>query len=147
MKSRILQSEIWLNHPIGKVFPFFADAANLERLTLPLLRFHILTPTPIEMKVGARIAYRLRVHGIPIQWESEVTAWAPPFRFVDEQRHGPYRLWIHEHTFIVQDGGTLVGDHVEYQVPGGSLVDRFLVAPDLRKIFAYRRKVLSGVFP
>lgn len=146
MKNSTLESEIWLPHPIEAVFPFFADAGNLERLTPQTLHFQILTPAPIEMKLGARIAYRLRVHGIPVHWESEMTAWEPPCRFVDEQRRGPYRLWIHEHTFAPRDGGTQVTDHVQYQVPGGALVDRFLVRPDLRKIFVYRRKVLLEMF-
>ena len=44
-----------------------------------------------------------------------------PFRFVDVQTRGPYRVWIHEHTFESRDGGTLVHDVVQYAVPGGRL--------------------------
>lgn len=64
---------------------------NLAILTPPWLRFSILTPGPIQMKQGALIDYRLRPRGIPIRWQSEITAWEPPHRFVDEQRRGPYR--------------------------------------------------------
>jgi len=81
-----------------------------------------------------------------MRWGSEVTAWDPPRRFVDEQRRGPYRFWIHEHRFAARDGGTDVFDHVEYGVPGGVVVNSLLVAPDLRKVFEYRRKRLLERF-
>ena len=99
------------------------------------------------MTPGARIRYRLRIHGIPISWESEITVWEPPHRFVDEQLSGPYRLWKHEHRFVERDGGTEVTDHVDYAVWGGSLVNSLFVAPDVRKIFAYRTSVLTDLFP
>ena len=96
---------------------------------------------------SALIDYRLRLRGLPIRWRSEITTWQPPHRFVDEQRRGPYRMWIHEHTFTERDGGTLVGDHVRYAVPGGWLADRLLVRRDLETIFAYRQEKLTEIFP
>jgi ligand-binding SRPBCC domain-containing protein len=93
-----LETRLFLPRPLEIVFPFFADAGNLEILTPPWLRFEIVTPRPIAMRAGALIEYRLRLHGVPLRWQSEITAWEPPHRFVDEQRRGPYRAWIHEHT-------------------------------------------------
>lgn len=140
-----LSARIWLPRPLVDIFPFFADAGNLDTLTPPWLKFHIVTPKPIAMRVGVRIDYRLRVHGLPLRWQSEITAWEPPLRFVDEQRRGPYRLWVHQHTFEERDGGTTVWDHVRYRVPGGRLLDRFLVRRDLIAIFRYRRKRLRRI--
>lgn len=142
MKTYSLRSELWLPRPRAEVFPFFADAANLQRITPPWLHFEVVTPAPVDMRVGALIDYRLRVRGLPVRWRSEITCWEPPQRFVDEQRRGPYRLWVHEHTFEDVDGGTLVGDRVEYAVHLGVLVQRFLVGPDVQRIFAYRKQRL-----
>ena len=146
MRCFHFDSEIVLPHTRATVFSFFADARNLELLTPPWLRFSILTAGPIEMREGTRIEYRLRLHGLPFRWESEITAWKPPNYFVDEQRLGPYRQWIHEHIFEEHAGGTRVLDRVKYAVFGGRLINWLLVAPDLRRIFDYRRRELSRLF-
>jgi len=143
MNTFTFSASAWLPLPIEKVFEFFSDAHNLESLTPPFLKFRVITPDPIVMTAGTHIRYKLKLRGIPIHWESEITIWEPPDLFVDEQLHGPYRLWRHEHRFAARDGGTEVSDHVEYAVFGGSLINRLLVAPDVRKIFAYRQSKLS----
>jgi hypothetical protein len=126
---------------LDSTFAFFADAANLQRLTPPWLDFAITSPQPITMRAGARIDYKLSLHGIPIRWQSAITIWDPPRRFVDEQIRGPYSLWRHEHRFMPMSDGTLVEDHVEYRVPGGHLVNTF-VRRDLSRIFRYRQTAL-----
>lgn len=146
MNESVFHSELWLPAPLEKVFAFFARAGNLQTLTPPWLNFEILSPNEIAMQPGTMIDYKLKIRGIPVRWQSEITAWDPPHRFVDEQRKGPYRLWIHEHRFEEQNGGTLCTDHVRYVVPGGALVEKFLVRPDIEKIFAYRQKVLRELF-
>lgn len=146
MKTFTLTNELWLPAAPSDVFPFFADAFNLERITPPMLRFRVLTAPPIAMGVGTLLDYRVRLRGIPMRWQSEITAWEPPHRFVDEQRRGPYRLWVHEHTFAAHDGGTVARDNVRYAAPGGGLVQRLLVEPDLRRIFEYRSAALREIF-
>ncbi len=119
---------------------------NLERITPPLVRFRVLTPEPIVMRQGLLIDYRLRIRGVPVHWQTEITAWEPQRRFVDEQRRGPYKFWRHEHTFEVCEGGTRMVDEVHYGVPGGRLVNWLLVAGDVRSIFAYRQQALREIF-
>jgi ligand-binding SRPBCC domain-containing protein len=137
-------SELWLPRPRDEVFRFFSDPANLEALTPPWLHFEILTPA-VVLRPGARIDYRLRLYGIPLRWQSEISRWEPPDCFVDEQRRGPYRSWIHTHTFTEERGGTRVGDAVEFEVPFGWLAGRFVMR-DVRKIFAFRTQVLKKRF-
>lgn len=137
-------SELWLPRPRDEVFQFFSDAGNLEALTPPWLHFEILTPT-VVLRAGARIDYRLRLYGIPLRWQSEISRWEPPDCFVDEQRRGPYRRWVHTHTFAEERGVTRVGDAVEFEVPLAWLTGPFVMR-DVRKIFAFRTQALKNRF-
>lgn len=139
----------WL--PLGPrdLFPFYADATNLERITPPFLRFRVVTPGPVEMREGAIIDYRLRLRGVPVRWRTAITMWDPPHGFRDEQVWGPYVLWRHTHTFEPREGGTMTTDRVQYIVPGGplsELVHRAAVRDDVQSIFRYRAEVLGSLF-
>jgi ligand-binding SRPBCC domain-containing protein len=146
MRLHEFEAELWLPLPPDELFPFFADAANLDAITPPWLHFRVVTPPPIVMREGALIDYRLRVHGLPLRWRTRINAWEPPHRFVDEQIRGPYRQWIHEHTFVARDGGTLARDVVRYAVPFDLIAHRWLVRPDVEKIFKYRAEALRKRF-
>ena len=125
-----------------EVFPFFADAGNLEAITPPSVGFRIVTPRPIEMRVGALIEYRLRLRGIPVSWLTRIEEWEPGVRFVDMQLRSPYALWHHTHTFTADGaGGTHMRDTVRYALPGGPLgaiPHALLVRRELATIFDFR---------
>ncbi|MEW4529635.1 SRPBCC family protein [Maioricimonas sp. JC845] len=140
-----LSTQLWLPVRRTRVFEFFSDAFQLESITPPWLQFHVLTPAPIEMHEGRRIDYALRLRGIPIRWQSEITRWESPHVFVDEQRRGPYRLWRHEHRFQEQAGGTLVIDEIRFAVPFDWLLGRWFVQPDLHRIFRHRHQRLQAL--
>jgi len=130
------------------VFGFFADAGNLEAITPPWLGFRIVTPRPIEMRVGALIEYRLRLHGVPVSWLTRIEEWEPGVRFVDAQLTGPYALWHHTHEFAPDgEGGTIVRDTVRYALPYGPLGElarRLFVARDLDAIFDFRARRVAA---
>jgi len=89
MKTHDFQAELWLPRPVAEIFGFFAETYHLEALTPDWVNFEILTPKPIHLRVGALIDYRLRIHGLPVRWQTEITVWEPTHRFVDEQKRGP----------------------------------------------------------
>ncbi len=134
----VLRTELVVSEKLNKVFDFFSDAGNLQLLTPDYLKFEITSPLPIEMKPGALIDYRLKLHGIPFNWQTVIPEWSPPEYFVDRQKKGPYRYWIHRHEFEEHGEGTLVRDIVRYKVPGGAVINRLFVEKDLYKIFDYR---------
>jgi ligand-binding SRPBCC domain-containing protein len=142
-----LEASQFLPQPREQVFDFFSDAFQLQTLTPPWLHFSVLTPAPIRMATGALIDYRLRVHGIPMHWQSCIREWEPPLRFVDLQTRGPYRHWSHQHIFEAADCGTLCRDIVDYAVCGGSIIHALLVRRDLLSIFAFRQSKLRDLFP
>lgn len=134
--------------PRERVFAFFADAHNLEAITPPFLNFHVVTPTPIDMRAGTLIDYHLRLFGVPFRWRTEIESFDAPRRFVDRQLCGPYALWHHTHTFETvaasRDGEpeqTEMTDVVRYRLPLGPLgwaAHALFVRRTLRRIFDYR---------
>ncbi len=141
-----LTTQLHVAESRDQVFAFFADACQLETITPPWLHFSVQTPHPIAMREGTLIDYKLRLHGVPLRWQSRIHTWEPPLRFVDEQVKGPYRYWHHLHTFEAVDGGTIVRDTVHYAMPLGFIMHPLLVRRDLTKIFAYRREVMGRIF-
>ena len=141
-----LEANQFLPEPRERIFEFFSDAFQLENLTPGWLSFAVLTPRPIQITAGTVIDYRLKLHGIPLRWQSEISRWEPPLRFADRQIRGPYRRWYHEHIFESVSGGTLCRDIVDYDVIGGRPVHAFFVKPDLIKIFTYRHRRLAEIF-
>lgn len=147
MRIHTLERTQRLPAPPAAVFPFFADARNLEAITPPLLRFRVVTPAPIVMRPGTLIQYRLRLRGVPVDWLTSIQEWDPPHRFVDVQLRGPYALWHHTHELGDDgEGGTIMRDVVRYAIGFGALGElahRLLVRRDLEAIFAFRHQAVA----
>jgi ligand-binding SRPBCC domain-containing protein len=145
----VLEREQLVPRRRAEVFPFFADARNLERLTPPELRFAILTPGPIEMRPGTVIDYRLSLSGLPFRWRTLIEAFEPEDRFIDVQARGPYKTWRHLHEFVEVPGGTALRDRVAYELPFGPLGDvvhAAIIRRQLDGIFEYRRATIETLF-
>lgn len=144
-----LEGVWWTPYPIDQIFSFFEDAKNLEKITPPTLRFKVLSKLPNGICEGTKIWYCLLIHKLPCFWQSEIIRWQPGKEFTDIQRHGPYRYWHHRHWFEEKNGGTLLGDRVEFQLPLGKLGEKVLgksVIKDVNSIFTYRNQIIEELF-
>jgi ligand-binding SRPBCC domain-containing protein len=149
VRFHTLRHEQWIPRPIDDVFAFFADAHNLKTITPPWLGFRILNVSTDSIVPGTEIRYRLSLHGMPIHWLTEIRMWHPPYRFVDVQRSGPYRMWHHTHTFEAHGDRTRMTDVVRYTLPFGPLgrlVHLLKVRRDVQTIFNYRRRQIEHLF-
>jgi ligand-binding SRPBCC domain-containing protein len=140
-----LTYETVVRAPLEATFAIFSDASNLERLTPGWLQFSIVTPLPLVMRAGLEIDYRIRLHGVPLPWTSQIEVWEPGQRFVDRQVAGPYLWWRHEHRFEASGGATRVIDEVEY-LPRAAWITARVVRRDVERIFRYRQDALQQIF-
>jgi ligand-binding SRPBCC domain-containing protein len=145
---QILERSQRLEVPIARAFEFYGDALNLEAITPPWLGFEVTTPAPIEMGEGTLLDYRLKLHGVPVRWQTRIAVWEPPTRFVDVQVKGPYKLWEHAHSFEPDgEGAVLLGDRVRYALPLGPLgliAQRLFVRRDVERIFDHRHQAVAA---
>jgi ligand-binding SRPBCC domain-containing protein len=149
MTPYILRSEQFVPRPLDEVFDFFSKAENLEQLTPKWLNFRIVSVEPTPVRKGTLIRYSLRWRIFPIRWTTEILEWDPPYRFVDVQLKGPYKLWHHEHRFAADGDGTRITDEVQYLLPFGflgSIALSLKVKNDVESIFAYRTDMVRRMF-
>ncbi len=139
-----------IDRPLADVFSFYAKPGNLALITPSWLGFRIVTPGELVMRPGLLIEYRVHPLRVPQRWVSEITEYDPPHRFVDEQQHGPYASWHHEHTFAAtSSGGTAIADRVTYSLPFGPLgriAHALFVGRQLASIFDYRDRKVAELF-
>ncbi len=148
---RTLHREQWLPISVEEAWAFFSTPLNLAKITPGDMGFVI--QRPFENKPiyeGQQIRYTVRpLMGIPLKWVTCIATAEVPHRFVDVQLKGPYKHWWHEHTFIAKDGGTLMLDKVEYELPFGPLGDlmhTWIVRDKLKSIFDFRFRTLESLF-
>lgn len=100
-----------------------------------------------ELSYGDSVTWQATHFGLPFRMTSTVTEYERPHRFVDEQTHGPFSRWWHEHRFDAQDRGTCMTDHVRFASPAGPLgmaVDRLVLAGYMRRLLEARNLWLKA---
>jgi ligand-binding SRPBCC domain-containing protein len=145
----ILERTTLIKAPREDVFAFFQDPNNLARITPRWLGLTISAIDEPPMRKGFRIEHTLRWLFVRLRWDAVIKDFEPPRYFSDEQSRGPYKYWRHIHTFEDVEGGTLMRDRVQYELPFGilgSVTHRLVVARQLRGIFDYRNRQLRKIF-
>ncbi len=136
--------------PLDQVWAYFATPRNLNEMTPPDMDFEFIAGGDEPMYAGQVIEYKVAIlPGLRVRWLTQITHVREKEMFIDEQRIGPYRLWIHEHRFQQVDGGVRMTDHVTYALPFGTLGDlvhALFVRRRLAHIFDFRRQQVAGLF-
>ncbi len=149
--THVLEREQFLPIPLEAAWNFFATPRNLARITPPDMGFEIRQPFDDRpMYAGQLIRYTVRPIGrIPLRWVTRIDAVEPMRMFVDTQLKGPYKRWWHKHTFEPVEGGVLMRDRVEYELPLGplgELAHATFVRKRLKHIFDHRFITLQQLF-
>ena len=140
-KSEIFTTRVWVNKTKAEVFDFFSDLNNLVLLTPPLMNMNI-DESFLADKVKKDTSFQIKIGYRPLvlKWQSEITDWNPSDHFADMQATGPYSKWIHNHSFIEENGGTWIVDEVEYLPKFFPTLGRLFYKLLLTFMFQYRDK-------
>lgn len=136
---------------IGEAWDFFSSPKNLALITPPELDFKILSMVEKSgIFEGQQIDYTVKpLFGIPLKWKTEIGKTSFHCFFTDKQLKGPYKVWVHTHTFSAQDNGVLMKDEIVYKLPFGFVgkwMNKLFVRKKIEAIFEYRRKTLNKLF-
>ena len=151
MAKHVLERTQFLPITLEEAWTFFSTPRNLALITPPDMGFVIREPFDERPAfAGQLISYTVKpVAGIPLTWVTRIDEVEAPRRFVDTQLKGPYQRWWHLHTFESADGGVLMHDRVEYELPLGilgELAHDIFVRRRLKRIFDYRFATLETMF-
>lgn len=171
------EAEQWLPYPIEQVFAFFANPENLPRLMPGWQKARIeeasfapppprpASTVPVRMAVAAGAGTKMTLSFRPfpfspvrVPWDAEITEFAWNDHFCDTQHRGPFAYWMHCHRLspVTRDvggaeaAGTLLRDHVEYEMPFGALgeiANAVVMKLQFRSIFEYRQKRTAELLP
>jgi len=132
------------------LWEFISVPQNLNKITPPDMAFEIIGEPPEKSYAGLLLEYRVKVPLLGWStWLTEIKYVEDGVSFMDEQRVGPYKLWLHTHKLEDVEGGTRMTDDIRYLVPLGPiglLANILFVGRTLRRIFDYRRVKMEELF-
>ncbi len=123
--------------PIDRVFDLARDIGLHARSMAATREQAVAGRTGGLIERGETVTWRARHFGVWWSLTSRITVVERPVRFVDEQEHGPFRWFRHEHRFESRGDGTVMTDsweHVSPFGPLGRLVDRLVLGRYMRRV-------------
>lgn len=123
------------------VFAFHESPGALTALIPPWEKMKVVE-TAGSLKPGSRVVLQGHLGPIPLRWVAMHTEYDPPHLFADKQLSGPFASWYHRHHFLPDgQGGTILRDEVEYELPLGwlgQLLGGGYVRKKLERMFHFR---------
>ncbi len=137
------RAETWIDVEPAKVFQFFSDTKNLERVTPPEYELKVISQSTVKPKEGTTFEYTMRCKNIQVSCKSHILEWIENVKMVSTHEKGPYAFWFHSLQFERMANGTLLIEKVIYRWKYGILGELFCqtaLKKNLTEIFRYRMK-------
>jgi ligand-binding SRPBCC domain-containing protein len=97
---------------LDAVADFHSRADSMAAITPPVMPVQ-MEATPSRPGPGSQMAFRMWLGPLPIKWRAYISE-SSSKGFTDHQLEGPFRYWVHRHTFVeLGDQGTEVIDEVQ----------------------------------
>ena len=148
MPTYTLRRQQVVPRPLEEVFEKLVQRREPAEHYAAVAELPNYSPGPIDIRPGTLLDYRLKWHGFPMKWRTEIVTWNPPRAFTDVQIRGPYRSWHHTHSFSAEPGGTRMVDVVNDELPLGilgAIARNSREARYLEGVFEYRRQVIASL--
>lgn len=138
------QKKSKISAPVDEVFSWHSRKGAFERLSPPW------DPPVVIKKIGTikkndETLFKMKAGPIPIIWHAKHTSYEKNVFFKDEQFKGPFASWTHTHTFEAAEGGCILTDTIDYELPISrisGILNKLFVEKKLGRIFTYRHKTL-----
>jgi ligand-binding SRPBCC domain-containing protein len=136
-----LEFSSFVRAPVEKVFAFQTSPEGFER-NFP---HPVAWPggRPPTWKHGDKFHFRYKMLGKWRDWKGEIIDWQHHHSFTDVMYEGMLKRFEHTHQFEVKDGGTLYRDRIRFTYGMGTLIDRLIVAPMLKRLFHKRHAMMK----
>lgn len=109
------QHRFHVNAPLAAVAEFHAQSASMGAITPPpvVVRVH---RAPARLDDGDEMDFTMWLGPLPVRWLARIED-VSPTGFTDRQMRGPFREWVHRHTFVpVDETTTAVVDKIELRL-------------------------------
>ncbi len=99
-----------------ELFNWHARPGAFERLVPPWDDIEVVH-SDNSIEDGARLVMKIHKGPASVTWEASHHDFIDGRQFVDTQVRGPFSKWVHTHRFEETDGGSVLIDDVEYELP------------------------------
>jgi len=127
------ERSVRIDAPLSEVWEFHSTERGLEALTPAWMHLRVEDvrgpddePNPEILEAGSRLRCSVQPFGVgPRQrWTSEIVEREEregSAYFRDVMHDGPFVEWEHTHSFFADGEGTVLRDHVRYELPLGAV--------------------------
>jgi ligand-binding SRPBCC domain-containing protein len=104
-----------VNAPLNDVVEFHRQSASMAAITPPpiVVQMH---RAPSFLSAGDQMDFTMWLGPLPVHWVAQIEG-AESTGFIDRQLQGPFRSWVHKHSFVpVDNQATTVHDEVAVEL-------------------------------
>ena len=144
MKSFIRTTQID-KVPSNELFAWHIREGAFERLNPPWQQFKVIERNG-NVQSGGTVKIKMKIAGpFHTLWLVKHSDYIEGKQFRDSQVKGLFSSWTHTHLFnSFENSSSILDDHIEYSVPGGTLTERIvspLINKKLNQMFDYRHRL------
>lgn len=144
-KSHIFSKRSLLPCNVNTLFEYHTQKGVLERLTPAWSKLHLISQKG-GINNDAITIFRINFGPIGLKLISKHYGYIYNKQFQDEMIKGPFKKWIHTHSFIHQrENQSIMEDKIEYIPKFDILVSKILqkkIENYLNQLFIYRHRIL-----